>query len=297
MVGGLGAALTNLKKVPIKLQGLNLNHPFEPVHALTNRVVGHYAFELVYNSYKIFFGTEIFNPIGLLDGVGTGVVNLVTTPFTVQNPEEFAAGTVKNSLKLVQATVGGVFGLIGDTTGALSNVADTLGGGHRAADKTEKPHGVLDGLGHGALGVGKGLFNGVTGVFVKPVEGAMERGALGFVEGVGQGVLGFGGNIVGGVVGGVSDVMSGIAEDIASIGAMVHRPVRRARWYAIQARALVLCCLVSPMRHNALLVLGLRIIHIGCLGRQDLCQRNGAPLRCVASPRTSTLGRHRPNAR
>ena len=257
MVGGLGAALTNLKKVPIKLQGLNLNHPFEPIHALTNRVVGHYTFELVYNSYKIFFGTEIFNPIGLLDGVGTGVVNLVTTPFTVQSPEEFAAGTVKNSLKLVQATVGGVFGLVGDTTGALSNVADTLGGGHRAADRTEKPHGVLDGLGHGALGVGRGLFNGVTGVFVKPVEGAMQRGALGFVEGVGQGVLGLGGNVVGGVVGGVSDVMSGIAEDIASIGAMVHRPVRRARWYATHARALVLCCLVSPMRHNDLLVLGL----------------------------------------
>lgn len=231
---GLGAALTNLKRVPINLQGLNLNHPFEPVGTLTTRVVGHYAVELVYNSYKIIFGTEIFNPIGLLDGVSTGVVNLVTTPFNVQSPEEFAAGTVKNSLKLVQATVGGVFGLIGDTTGAISNMADTLGGGNRAADSTEKPHGVLGGLGHGAAGVGKGLFNGVTGVFVKPVEGAMQGGALGFVEGVGKGVLGLGGNVVGGVVGGVSDVMSGIAEDIGSIGAKVHRPVRRARWYVYQ---------------------------------------------------------------
>ena len=237
LVGGLGVVLTNFKRVPVKLQGLNLNHPFEPVAALTARVIGHYVAELMYNLYKFLFGLEIFNPIGLLDGVGTGVVNLVTTPFTVQSPEEFAAGTVKNSLKLVQATVGGVFGLIGDTTGAISNVADTLGGGDRAAERAaaEKPHGVLDGLGHGAVGVGKGIFDGVTGVFVKPVQGAMEDGALGFVEGVGKGVLGLGGNVVGGVVGGVSDVMSGIAEDIGSIGAEVHRPVRRARWYASQS--------------------------------------------------------------
>lgn len=230
-----GVLLTNFKRVPVNMSGLNLSHPFEPAAALTGRVVGHYVTEGAYNAYKFLLGIEVLgNPIGLLDGVGTGVADLVMTPFTVQSPEEFASGMGKNLGKLVQATVGGIFSTVGQTTGAISNVADTLGGGDRAAmrasENRHEPQGVLDGLGSGAVGVGRGLFDGVTGVFVKPVEGAMEGGALGLVQGVGKGVLGLVANPLAGMAGGVSDIMSGIAEDVGSIGTVAVKRFRNPRW-------------------------------------------------------------------
>ena len=235
VIKAAGVLFTNFKRVPVNLNGLNLSHPFEPVAALTTRVVGHYVTEGSFQAYKFIFGLEVLgNPIGLLEGVGTGVADLITTPFTVQSPEEFASGMGKNLGKLLQATVGGVFSTVGQTTGAISNVADTLGGGDRAAARAsmngQQNQGVLGGIGSGAVGVGRGLFDGVTGVFVKPVEGAMEGGVLGFAQGVGKGVLGLAANPLAGVAGGVSDIMSGIAEDVGSIGTVAVKRVRNPRW-------------------------------------------------------------------
>ena len=36
----------------------------------------------------------------------------------------------------------------------------------------------------------KGVFRGITGVFRKPVEGAIKGGAVGFAKGVGKGLIG-----------------------------------------------------------------------------------------------------------
>ena len=49
-------------------------------------------------------------------------------------------------------------------------------------------------------GVVMGVFEGVTGVAVKPVQGAMEEGVGGFFKGVGKGVVGLVAKPTGGLV-------------------------------------------------------------------------------------------------
>ena len=39
-------------------------------------------------------------------------------------------------------------------------------------------------------GLGKGIFDGVTGIVRKPVEGAMKDGVGGFAKGIAQGFVG-----------------------------------------------------------------------------------------------------------
>lgn len=53
-----------------------------------------------------------------------------------------------------------------------------------------RPAHAGEGLYMGVQGLGKGLFDGVTGLVTQPVKGAQEEGALGFAKGVGKGLVG-----------------------------------------------------------------------------------------------------------
>lgn len=53
-----------------------------------------------------------------------------------------------------------------------------------------KPEGIKEGFVEGAKDLGKGVFDGITGIVVQPVKGAQQEGALGFLKGVGRGFLG-----------------------------------------------------------------------------------------------------------
>ena len=59
---------------------------------------------------------------------------------------------------------------------------------------------VADGLLEGGDALAHGLFRGVTGVFLRPVEGAKKDGFAGFVRGVGKGVIGLATQPVTGVI-------------------------------------------------------------------------------------------------
>eukprot|EP01006_Ploeotia_vitrea_P029009 TRINITY_DN61627_c0_g1_i1.p1 TRINITY_DN61627_c0_g1~~TRINITY_DN61627_c0_g1_i1.p1 ORF type:complete len:906 (-),score=94.69 TRINITY_DN61627_c0_g1_i1:55-2772(-) len=69
-------------------------------------------------------------------------------------------------------------------TDTISNLVIEL----KAAKKL--PGGVVEGFNMGLKGLGKGLFQGVTGVVMDPVKGAKNDGLLGFAKGVGTGVGG-----------------------------------------------------------------------------------------------------------
>eukprot|EP01043_Picozoa_sp_COSAG02_P109971 COSAG02_NODE_46080_length_352_cov_0.505929_1_plen_112_part_10 len=102
----------------------------------------------------------------------------------VQSPEAFVEGLGKGTTSLFKGVVGGAFSLVGQATEGLSKGLDTIGGESSVKlfdtdSGGERPRGVGEGLVHGGAGVVQGVFDGVTGVFTKPVEGAMEDGAMG----------------------------------------------------------------------------------------------------------------------
>ena len=60
----------------------------------------------------------------------------------------------------------------------------------QASRVRERPQDIGDGLVLGAKELGLGLFNGITGIFVEPVRGAMDDGIEGLGKGVFRGLLG-----------------------------------------------------------------------------------------------------------
>ena len=65
-----------------------------------------------------------------------------------------------------------------------------MGGEKTSARSLKNPENVLCGIGEGVSGAGKEIYSGLTGIFTKPLRGAQEGGAKGFLKGVGAGVLG-----------------------------------------------------------------------------------------------------------
>ncbi|KAG0723185.1 Vacuolar protein sorting-associated protein 13 [Chionoecetes opilio] len=53
-----------------------------------------------------------------------------------------------------------------------------------------KPADGIETLARGGKGIVTGVMDGVTGVFLKPIDGAREEGVEGFFKGVGKGVVG-----------------------------------------------------------------------------------------------------------
>ena len=60
---------------------------------------------------------------------------------------------------------------------------------HRRATDAAR-EGVLSGLMEGGESLITGLASGVTGLFSRPIEGALQNGPTGFVRGIGIGVVG-----------------------------------------------------------------------------------------------------------
>ena len=77
-----------------------------------------------------------------------------------------------------------------------------------AKDALAKGEALKDALLDGSEVLAKGIYRGVTGVLVKPIEGAQKSGVEGFVAGMGKGLLG----VVTQPTSGVLDLVSIAAE-------------------------------------------------------------------------------------
>ena len=147
------------------------------------------------------------------------------------------AGRTLSSLKSF-SQAGIVFSTIGSAARGIGSIADTMSGGSGSVTPIDgqydgKPTGLAQGLQSFASGVAQGVVGGVAGVFVKPVEGAMEGGALGFAAGIGQGIVGVAANPLASVATGIGDVASGIADEVHNIGVAKCAQVRQPRWIAL----------------------------------------------------------------
>ena len=91
------------------------------------------------------------------------------------------------------------------------------------AGSSEKVGSLGSGLLDGTEMLAKGVLRGVTGILTKPVEGAMEGGARGFVEGVGRGVLGAATQPVSGVLGLASRTVAGVAASYGQMSDMLSK--------------------------------------------------------------------------
>ena len=96
-----------------------------------------------------------------------------------------------------------------------------------------RPSNIKSGVASGAEKLGNGLFDAVSGVFLKPIEGAQQGGLEGFAKGMGQGLLGLAAKPAVGVLSFATDSADGMKHTItqkAKIGRQLCRYPDLDRW-------------------------------------------------------------------
>ncbi|XP_049870372.1 intermembrane lipid transfer protein Vps13 isoform X3 [Pectinophora gossypiella] len=198
LLQSIGVTLTDMNDVVFKLSYYERNYEFLSQKELISQVQNHYVGQGLKQLYVLVLGLDVIgNPYGLVIGLKKGVEDLFYEPFqgAIQGPGEFAEGLFLGVRSLVGHTVGGAAGAVSRITGAMGHGLAALSLDkdyqRRRRDNMNKPPANLqEGLARSGKGLVMGVFDGVTGVFTKPIEGAREEGVEGFFKGLGKGAVG-----------------------------------------------------------------------------------------------------------
>lgn len=198
LLQGVGVTLTDLQDVVFKLAFFERDYIFLTQSQLTAEATNHYIGQLIKQLYVLVLGLDVLgNPYGLVVGLTKGVEDLFYEPFqgAIQGPSEFAEGLALGVKSLLGHTVGGVMGAATRITGAMGKgiaalTFDDEFQRKRREQINKKPATAQEGIARSGKGLVMGVFDGVTGVFTKPVAGAKEQGVEGFFKGLGKGAVG-----------------------------------------------------------------------------------------------------------
>ncbi|XP_053387649.1 intermembrane lipid transfer protein VPS13A-like isoform X4 [Mercenaria mercenaria] len=232
----VGVVLTDVQDVVFKLGFFERQHTFYNNKMLIGEMTTHYAGQAIKQMYVLVLGLDVLgNPFGLLRGMAEGLEDLFYEPYqgAIQGPEEFAEGLALGVRSLFGHAVGGAAGAVSRITGTLGKglAALTLDDEYqkkRREAMNKRPANVGEGFARGGKGLVMGVFDGVTGIVRKPIEGAKKEGVEGFFKGVGKGLVGVVTRPTSGVVDFASSSFEGIKRIAENVGE-IHRlrPPRR----------------------------------------------------------------------
>lgn len=228
----VGVVLTDVQDVVFKLGYFERSHNFYNQSQLTAEITAHYAGQAIKQMYVLVLGLDVLgNPFGLLRGLSEGIEDLFYEPYqgAIQGPEEFAEGLALGVRSLFGHAVGGAAGAVSRITGTLGKGLATLTldddyQKKRREQLNKRPANAREGFARGGKGLVMGVFDGVTGIVRKPMEGAKQEGVSGFFKGVGKGLVG----VVTRPTSGVIDFASSSFEGIRRI-AEVQDEIKRLR--------------------------------------------------------------------
>ncbi|GBM38371.1 Vacuolar protein sorting-associated protein 13 [Araneus ventricosus] len=232
LLQSVGVTLTEIQDVIFKLDYFERRYVFMSQNQLVSEATSHYVSQAVKQLYMLVLGLDVIgNPVGLLLGIGEGVTDLFYEPFqgAIQGPEEFAEGLALGVKSLFGHAIGGAAGAASRITGTLGKgiAALTLDKDYqkkRRQNISRRPQDFAHGIAESGKGLFMGVFDGVTGIVTKPIEGAREGGVSGFFKGVGKGLIG----VVTRPTAGVVDFASG-SLDAVKRATQVSDEVKRLR--------------------------------------------------------------------
>jgi hypothetical protein len=100
---------------------------------------------------------------------------------------DVAMGTGKGLTRVIGASLKSPMDITLALSKGFHNIPRTYGEKVRTVDRVT---GLKSGIATAGKEFGYGFFDGITGIFVQPYEGARKEGAVGFVKGVGKGLAG-----------------------------------------------------------------------------------------------------------
>eukprot|EP00127_Corallochytrium_limacisporum_P003362 Clim_evm51s148 gene=Clim_evmTU51s148 len=216
----VGDILVNLEDVEIDLNSLELHNLYVTQATLINHVNDHMYQQMVGQMYRILGCLNLLgSPVQWFHGVSDGVKDFFFEPIDgVLNGD---ANLIKHVGKGASALYRGMFG---GTAASLGKISGTFGTGlatlamddefkaSRTKTMARKPQNTYEGMGRGGAAFAKGTFEGITGVFTKPIEGAASEGATGFIKGIGRGMAG----LIAKPLTGLSDLTTATLQGIAA---------------------------------------------------------------------------------
>ncbi|PNY25073.1 Vacuolar protein sorting-associated protein 13 [Tolypocladium capitatum] len=214
-------AIGNVNDAPIRFNALMLDNMRVSTPVLIQNISNHYSQEVMYQIHKILGSADFLgNPVGLFNNISSGVTDIFYEPYQglilSDKPEEFGLGIAKGAASFAKKTVFGFSDSFSKFTGSLSkglaaaSLDKQFQDRRRITRARNRPKHALYGVTAGANSLITSVASGVGGAFRKPLEGAEQEGALGFLKGVGKGVLGLATKPAVGVLDMASNVSEGI---------------------------------------------------------------------------------------
>ncbi len=210
--------VSGLERAALQLNSLRLDNAFATQANMVQLIVQHYSSNASSKFLKLLGSAHfIGSPITLVESIGTGFWDLWYEPVLglTHSPQAFAEGVEKGTRSMLSKTVYGVAKSASEITGSFGNVTAQLSFDpkyieNRERERKQQAQGVGEGLAYGVWDFGKGLFDGVTGLVTRPVQGGQEEGAKGFFKGVGQALSGVVVKPIAGTFGMVSRITEGV---------------------------------------------------------------------------------------
>ncbi|OMJ85768.1 hypothetical protein SteCoe_12834 [Stentor coeruleus] len=224
-IASFGMALAVIEAAPVKLYSIQLSDVFASETRLIESFKSHYKSQLMNEFYTLIGHSNILgNPIGLLNDLGTGMVDFFYEPAQgmVNGPISATEGFLKGTQSLVKNTVTGTFGTVSRITSTLTNGLAVLTQDQdyiieRQRDMAKnKPSNLISGVGLGMLSFIKNVGQGITGIVTEPIKGFKKNKMGGMVKG---GLKGIGGLVVKPLTGAL-DMVSKSAEGIKNTASM-----------------------------------------------------------------------------
>lgn len=184
--------------VVFRLEFFERNGVFLSWKQLTRDLTWHYTQQAIKQLYVLVLGLDVIgNPFAMISGIGEGVEKFFYEPFqgAIQGPDEFVEGLALGTRSLLSNTLGGV-------AGAASKITGTIGKGlsyltfdddyqkRRRVNLLRRTSDLGENLAHGGETLLTDVVAGVSGVVMRPIEGAQRQGARGLFIGLAKGLAG-----------------------------------------------------------------------------------------------------------
>ncbi|GAB9465381.1 hypothetical protein Gpo141_00002791 [Globisporangium polare] len=189
----IGLVGSNLSGSPtLSFNEIVIARCFSTKQRLQNQLMQNYIRQGVMQAYRLVGSADIIgNPIGLVEDLGSGVMQFlkITKGEVLGDSQTRGEGVKvlgKTIVKSGASTVAKITGSLDRFVGEFADEDEKTASGNE--QETESPTGIapLDGGIQFAKDFGKGL----TGIFTKPVQGAMRGGVTGLVQGTVSGIAG-----------------------------------------------------------------------------------------------------------
>jgi vacuolar protein sorting-associated protein 13A/C len=234
-------AVGNVNDAPVRLNALLLENARVSMPVLTQNISNHYTQEVLYQVHKIIGSADVLgNPVGLFNNISSGITDVFYEPYQglimSDRPEDLGLGVARGAASLVKKTVYGFSDSFSKITGAFGKglAAATMDkqfqDRRRITRARNRPRHAFYGATAGVNSLFTSVASGVGGLARKPIEGAEQEGALGFVKGLGKGVIGFTTKPVVGVLDFASNMAEGVRNTTTVFDGSELERVRIARF-------------------------------------------------------------------